>query len=133
LAPRLLLDTHILVHWLAEPARLSRQQMQVMDDCVPRSEQLAVSDISLLEIAMLAIERRLRIKASPEELFRQIDTHPSFQVLPITTAIASQAAAFRSLRDPSDRVIVATARVHRLTLVTSDQRIIESHLVATIE
>jgi len=104
-----------------------------MDSCVPRFEQLAVSDITLLEIAMLAIERRLRIKANPEDLFRQIDANPSFQVLPITTAIASQAAAFRSLRDPSDRVIVATARVHRLTLVTSDQRIIESHLVATIE
>jgi PIN domain nuclease of toxin-antitoxin system len=43
------------------------------------------------------------------------------------------AAQGDSLRDPSDRVIVATARVHRLTLLTADQRIIESDLVAVIE
>ncbi len=38
-----------------------------------------------------------------------------------------------SLRDPADRAIVATARMHRLVLVTSDQRIIESKLVTTVE
>jgi PIN domain nuclease of toxin-antitoxin system len=36
------------------------------------------------------------------------------------------------LRDPADRVIVATARVHGLRLLTSDQRILESHLVSTV-
>ena len=34
-----------------------------------------------------------------------------------------------SLRDPGDRVIVATARVHHLRLLTADERIIESNLV----
>jgi PIN domain nuclease of toxin-antitoxin system len=38
-----------------------------------------------------------------------------------------------ALRDPGDRVIVATARVHRLRLLTSDQRIIESALVPVID
>jgi PIN domain nuclease of toxin-antitoxin system len=37
------------------------------------------------------------------------------------------------LRDPADRVIAATARVHRLRLVTSDQRMIESGLVGVVE
>jgi PIN domain nuclease of toxin-antitoxin system len=38
-----------------------------------------------------------------------------------------------SLRDPGDRIIVATARVHHLRLLTADQRIIDSDLVAVIE
>jgi len=38
-----------------------------------------------------------------------------------------------SLRDPGDPEIVATARVHRLRLLTADQRIIESALVPVIE
>ena len=37
------------------------------------------------------------------------------------------------LRDPADRAIVATARIHRLRLVTSDQRIVESKLVPVVE
>jgi PIN domain nuclease of toxin-antitoxin system len=56
-----------------------------------------------------------------------------FQILPITYAIASEVAALGgALRDPADRAIVATARVHRLRLLTSDQRIIESKLASVI-
>jgi len=37
-----------------------------------------------------------------------------------------------ALRDPADRAIVASARVHRLRLLTSDRRIIESNLVSVV-
>jgi PIN domain nuclease of toxin-antitoxin system len=37
------------------------------------------------------------------------------------------------LRDPADRAIVATAQVHRLRLVTSDRRIVESKLAPVVE
>jgi PIN domain nuclease of toxin-antitoxin system len=47
--------------------------------------------------------------------------------------VALDVAALRVLRDPADRAIAATARVHRLRLVTSDQRIIESKLVPVVE
>ena len=55
-----------------------------------------------------------------------------FLVLPLNYEVAAEAALLANLRDPADRAIVATARVHRLTLVTSDQRIIESKLVPVI-
>ena len=52
----------------------------------------------------------------------------------MTFEIATEVAALGdSLRDPADRAIVATALVHRLTLVTSDQRIIDSRLLTVIE
>lgn len=130
---RLLLDTHILVRWLADSSRLSGEQLRAIRNSIPYSELLAVSAMSVLEIAMLAIEGRLDIKVNLEDLFHQLDTNPIFHVMPITTAIASQAAAFLSLRDSADRVIVATARVHRLTLLTSDRRIIDSGLVTTVD
>jgi PIN domain nuclease of toxin-antitoxin system len=57
-----------------------------------------------------------------------------FRLIPLTTEIAFEVAAMGDfLRDPSDRVIVATARVHRLRLLTADQRIIESALVPVID
>jgi PIN domain nuclease of toxin-antitoxin system len=56
-----------------------------------------------------------------------------FQILPLTTTIAREIAALGILRDPGDQSIVATARVHRLRLLTSDQRIIASGLVPVIE
>ena len=55
-----------------------------------------------------------------------------FQILPLNYQVASDVAALGILRDPADRAIVATARVHRLHLMTSDQRIVESKLVPVI-
>jgi PIN domain nuclease of toxin-antitoxin system len=43
------------------------------------------------------------------------------------------AGALMMLRDSADRTIVATARVHRLRLLTSDRRIIDSKLVSVID
>jgi PIN domain nuclease of toxin-antitoxin system len=51
----------------------------------------------------------------------------------LTYEVALDAALLSVLRDPSDRAIVATARIHRLRLVTSDQRIVESKLVPVVE
>jgi PIN domain nuclease of toxin-antitoxin system len=69
-----------------------------------------------------------------DELFHELDTNPAFRIIPLTTEVAHEVAAMGdALRDPGDRVIVATARVHRLRLLTADQRIIESALVPVID
>jgi PIN domain nuclease of toxin-antitoxin system len=56
-----------------------------------------------------------------------------FRILPLTCEIASAAASFHILRDPADRTIAATARVHGLQLLTSDRRIIQSKLLTVVE
>lgn len=74
-------------------------------------------------------EGRLRTKESADEFFAELETRPAVQILPVTFEIASQFAAIgRALRDPA---VVATARVHGLRLLTSDDRI-NSKLVTVI-
>jgi PIN domain nuclease of toxin-antitoxin system len=130
--PRFLLDTHVLIRWLVEAKRLSREQMRALEGAVRRNEPLAFSAISLLEIAVLAGEGKLRIKAALDEFFDDLQADPAFRMLPLTYEIASEIASLSVLRDPADRTIVATARVHRLRLITSDQRIVESGLVPVV-
>ena len=130
--PRVLLDTHIVVWFLTNHRKLSREQNRALDDAIGYGECLGFSAISFVEIALLA--ERQWIIAMLHQIFHELDTNPAFRIFPVTTDIAREVAAQGdSLRDPSDRVIVATARVHRLTLLTADQRIIESDLVAVIE
>ena len=93
---------------------------------------MALSAISLLEIAVLAGQGKVRLKASLDEFFEDMQAKPVFTVLPLTYEVALEAALLGNLRDPADRAIVATARAHRLTLVTSDHRIIESKLVPVV-
>lgn len=129
--PRLLLDTHIVVRWLTNPKKLSREQTRVLESAVHRSEPLTLSAISLLEIAVLGSAGKLGIKVPLDELFEDLEA-PLFQILPITREVAAEVALLGTLRDPADRAIVATARVERLRLVTSDLRIIESKLVPVV-
>ena len=128
---RFLLDTQIVVRWLAQPNRLSREQMRVLTQAAQNEEPLAVSTISLLEIAVLAdaVNRRVPVR----QLLLDLED-PRFRFLPITLQIADEIAAIGdNLRDPADRAIVSTARVHGLRLVTSDQRIVDSGLARVIE
>jgi PIN domain nuclease of toxin-antitoxin system len=131
LLPRLLLDTHIVVRWLTNPKKLSREQVRVLESAIRQTEPVALSAMSLLEIAVLGSAGKLGIKVPLEELFDDLDT-PLFQILPITREVAAEVALLGNLRDPADRAIVATARVERLRLVTSDLRIIESKLVPVV-
>jgi PIN domain nuclease of toxin-antitoxin system len=130
----LLLDTHVLVRWLTAPGRLSREQARVLRAAARHGDQLALSAVTLLEIAVLFGEGSTRLKVPVQELFGSIESSGAFYIIPFDVELAAEVAALGdALRDPADRAIVATARVHRLRLVTSDQRIIESKLVPVVE
>lgn len=128
------MDTHVLIRWLGDPKRLSREQARILNDAVRRPEAVAISAITLLEIAMLFSSGLLRNRLSLDEIFDEVEANPSFHILPLTIEVAKEISFLGSiLRDPADRVIVATTRVHGLRLLTSDQRIIESKLVSAID
>ncbi|SPE27679.1 PilT protein domain protein [Candidatus Sulfopaludibacter sp. SbA3] len=128
-----MLDTHVLIRWLFEARKLSRAQLRALESAERRGEPLALSAISLLEIAVLASGVKPALKVSLDEFFRDLNSNPSLRILPLTYEVALEVASLGVLRDPADRAIAATARVHRLRLVTSDQRIIECNLVPVIE
>ena len=87
----------------------------------------------MLEIAILPPEGPLRRRLSLDELFSDLESSPAFRILPLTIEIAKEVSFLELLRDPADRVIVATARVHGLRLLTSDQRIIASNVVSAVD
>lgn len=131
--PRLLLDTHILIRWLINSKRLSREQTKAVETAVRRTEPIALSAITLLEIAILVSERKLTFASGLNTFLEELQGNPVFRLFPLSYEVAMDVGSLGKLRDPADRTIVATARVHRLRLVTSDQRIIESGLVSVIE
>ena len=86
-----------------------------------------------MEIAVLADGGWTILRTSIEEFFDALSSNPALRVLPLTYEVAQEVALLSALRDPADRTIVATARVHRLRLVTSDERIIESKAVEVVD
>ncbi|MEP6960898.1 MAG: PIN domain-containing protein [Acidobacteriota bacterium] len=128
---RLLLDTNILLRSVVEPRRLSKDQFRILRDSGRRTEPFAISAMTLLELALLEAAGVLQRGAA--EVLSLIETHPGILLLPLTLEICRDAARLKPiLRDPADAVIAATARIHGIRLVTSDQRIIGSNVVSTI-
>jgi PIN domain nuclease of toxin-antitoxin system len=108
--------------------------LRALRSAAGRGVPLALSAMTLLEIALLSGDGRKGLPIPLPEIFAALGSGATFQIVPLDIAVASEVAALgEMLRDPGDRAIVATARVHRLRLVTSDQRIIESKLVSVVE
>lgn len=130
---RYLLDTNVVIRRLTEPKKLSREQTRILDDLERTGQPFAISAITLLEIAVLHDDRSGRITGDPDQVLHALD-HPLCRILPFTIEVAAEVSAIGgTLRDPADRAIVATARVHRLKLLTSDERIIDSGLITVID
>lgn len=127
---KVLLDTHVLLWWLAKDRRLSRGQRRVIDEASEQSP-LGLSDISLWEIATLHQIGRIELDRPLREWLEQASAPPLVRRVGISPAIAAEVAALPATfhRDPADRIIVATARVLGAKLLTRDRAIIDSKLV----
>lgn len=114
------LDTHALVYDALAPARLSARARKAIESAAAAGE-LACCDISLWEIAMLIARDRLDPGMDARQFLDDLVAARRLQILPITPEIAvlSQSDAFAH-GDPADRLIAATALLHRAPLVTSD-------------
>jgi PIN domain nuclease of toxin-antitoxin system len=116
----ILLDTHIWVWWVHENPRLpERHQAYIAAEA---ANGLAVSAISCWEVAKLVQKGRLTLPLPVRDWLEQALGPSGIQLLPITPAIAAESASLPGdfHRDPSDQIIVATARVHDIPLVTVD-------------
>ena len=134
MTPRFLLDTNALIRRFTDPRKLSSEQNRILDLLESQNHPLNISAITLFELALMKDTGTHRIKGGVAPLLRSLDQNPRCEILPLTTAIAIEIAALGdSLRDPADRAIVATARVHGLRLMTADERIIGSRLVPVVE
>ena len=115
-----LLDTHVVHWWSAEPERISEAAATALSE----ADELAVAAISWFELAWLARHERIvvtiPIRSWLEQLSAQVRT------IGLTAAVADTAVSLPSSfpGDPADRLIYATAVEHGWRLVTKDRRLL---------
>jgi PIN domain nuclease of toxin-antitoxin system len=128
----ILLDTHVVI-WLAQDyQRITANARAAIERGRAGKSALAVSDITLLEIARLSHHRRINLTPDLGTFLRDVECR--FLVLPVTANIALQAFELPTSypNDPVDRVIGATALVEDIPLLTADREIRKSRAVPTI-
>jgi PIN domain nuclease of toxin-antitoxin system len=118
----IVLDTHALLWWALDPEKLSFRATEMV--ATMEREGGFASAISIWELGIKVKRKTLVLPLAVEELARRIERSGVVELLPVDTNIW-----LRSLSlgwdhcDPADRVIVATALLKGLPLLTKDEAI----------
>ena len=122
----LLLDTHIWL-WFAQSERRLRKPGRVAIEQAIVRGSLRVSIMTAWEISQLEALGRIHLGAPIDEWMEKALALPGLQCLQLEPALIFDAHRLPGdfHRDPIDRLLVATARHHDLTLLTEDRKILD--------
>jgi PIN domain nuclease of toxin-antitoxin system len=127
---KVLLDTHIWVWWLLPGSALPDRERKALDR-LAESRSLYLPSICQWEAQMLHSKGRINLPLPFPTWLRRATAPDMLTIMPLDAesviAVDSLPRTFHG--DPADRMIVATARVHDLTLATHDEAIKKSRLV----
>jgi PIN domain nuclease of toxin-antitoxin system len=121
----LLLDTHIWFRYQVTPRLVRVPALEAIDRAAVRND-VFVSAISVWELAMLERDGKLDLYGGVDRWSQAALSKPGINLLPLSPqiSIASVYLPDPMHKDPADRILVASARVERMTLVTSDKNIL---------
>jgi len=127
----ILLDTHTWI-WSHSATKLLSDNVKKLIKKT-QTDQRAIASISIWEFAMMVTKGRINVKIDPKRWLNNAIGKSGLLVIELTPEIAMESCNLPGdfHKDPADRIIVATARTHNLTLLTKDRKILEySHVTA---
>jgi PIN domain nuclease of toxin-antitoxin system len=122
---RYLLDTCFLI-WLSRRKPVSQRSLEAVALSVARGVSVCVSSVSAWELAMLISLKRTDEARSAKQWFADVLADHDAEQIGVTSDlfIASCMLPQPIHKDPIDRILIATARQHDLTLITRDRAIL---------
>ncbi len=126
----ILLDTHIWVRWVN--GDLPEQPIKPI--AAHQESGLGVSLISCWEIAKLVEYQRLKLRYAVQDWLQSALAYPGVVLLDLSLPVIIESTQLPQSfhRDPVDQLIVATARIHNIALLTLDEKILAYPHVKTL-
>ena len=116
-----ILDTCTLLWLAADAKKLSEKAKRTI---TTNSSALSVSAISGFEVAIKHRSKKLTLPLPPQQWFSEALLFHGIHEIPVTSSVAIASVQLPLLHnDPCDRIIMATARIHSLTVITCDRLI----------
>lgn len=120
----IILDTHIWIWWVHGDPSLSNAARDVIESS--ERSGLGVCAISCWEVAKLVEYGRLNLPCPVGDWICQALSYPGVRLLDLSPQVSVESTQLPGVfhRDPADQIIVATARVFDVPLVTVDTKIL---------
>ena len=128
----ILLDTHIWIWWVSQDARLTAEQQSLLEQ--HQASGFGVSAISCWEVAKLVELGRLQLALPVLQWLERALAYPGVRLLNLTPRIAVESTELPGEfhHDPADQILVATARVLNVPMLTADRKILDYPHVQTL-
>ncbi len=123
-------DTHTALWYLYDDPRLSLRVGDFVDAAMLARHDIAVSSISLVEVAYLVEKRRVPLTAYDDLAYALADSEQVFVEAPVSVAIADSLRNVprSEVPDMPDRIVAATGLYYNVPVLSRDSRIRASNL-----
>jgi PIN domain nuclease of toxin-antitoxin system len=117
---RYLLDTHTIIWYLDDSLRLPPKTGKIIDNS---NNRRCISSVSLWEIAIKLNLGKLTLNFTFDEFLDKIRSS-EFEILQIRDEYLKRLSVLPPIhKDPFDRLLISTALVENLTIITADENV----------
>ncbi len=121
-------DTHGFLWHLQNDPKLSTKAKAIFDACDSDKEAVVLPSIVLIESMYICEKKKVELEF--QQVLEKLKTASNYYIYPLDEAVALECANLK-LKEPHDRIIVATARLLGAQLITNDRNIKDSKAVET--
>jgi PIN domain nuclease of toxin-antitoxin system len=126
----LLADTVAIIWHLRRHRKLSQRACQLLDGADTAQHTVYISVITLME--MLHVIEKYELKMRLDDVIEHINSSPGYVILPLDEEIVRIAGSVDDVPELHDRMLVATARLFEVPILTNDPLIRASKHVTAI-
>ena len=122
-------DTHSFLWHLQNDEKLSSRAKTIFEACDNEREVVVIPSIVLIESIFVCEKKKIEMKF--QHILEKLKAASNYYVYPLDKEVAFECSKI-SMKEPHDRIIVATARLLNMLLITNDKIIGESGYIKTI-
>jgi PIN domain nuclease of toxin-antitoxin system len=116
-----LLDTHIFIWWITDNPKLSPNVRNVISEEV---NDLYLSSASIWEMMIKSKLQKLQLTDNPKAFIKEQVKTNSINILDVKMVHSFETYELPDIhKDPFDRMLIAQAKIEKLTIITTDSYI----------
>ena len=123
-------DTHTIIWFLSNDTRLGNQAKKILEKADEGKVIIIIPTIVLAELIFICEKKDASVKF--KDILDKINESSNYIHYNLDMKVISEIANLKQIPEMHDRVITATAKLNKATLITKDENIIESGVIETL-